>query len=96
MGACLIISIGFPTLKSAQLGVAPNDLLYLTFVDKLNKPYGIVRVGTDGLFFIVGVTLGGVIGIGTVLCTLCIGPMMQNMFQRVEKIKFHLDQKVHL
>lgn len=75
--ACVIVSIGFPLLKSAGLGVAPNDALYLAIVKRTGRPYGPVRVCVDALYLLLGFFCGGVIGIGTVICVAAIGPMMQ-------------------
>lgn len=86
MVACIIIGIGFPLLKCANLGVSPNDLVYLILSDKLNKPYRIVRMGVDFILAIVGFLLGGVIGLGTVLCVIFIGPTIQFFFDKVERV----------
>ena len=85
IGACIIIGIGVPILKCAMLGVPPNDLIYFTAVDFLNKPYGRVRMLTDLLFAVVGIVLGGVMGIGTVLCILLLGPIVDFFFPKIEK-----------
>ena len=77
MLTCCIVSIGFPLLKSAGIGVAPNDALYLAVSKRLNKPYGIVRVSIDAFYLVLGFICGGVVGIGTVICVVVLGPMMQ-------------------
>lgn len=77
MLTCVVVSIGFPLLKSAGIGVAPNDALYLAVSKRLNKPYGIVRVCIDAFYLVLGFICGGVIGIGTVICVVVLGPMMQ-------------------
>ncbi len=75
--ACVLVAIGFPMLKSADLGVAPNDALYLAISNRTGKPYGLVRVSVDAVYLVFGYFLGGVIGIGTVVCVIVIGPMVQ-------------------
>lgn len=85
IGACIIIGIGVPILKCAMLGVPPNDLVYFTAVDFFSKSYGKVRMLTDLLFAIVGIVLGGVMGVGTVLCILLLGPIVEYFFPRIEK-----------
>lgn len=75
--ACVVVSFGFAILKSARLGVAPNDALYLAIVKKINKPYGLVRTCVDALYLLLGFICGGVIGIGTLICVVVIGPMIQ-------------------
>lgn len=83
--ACIPIAIGFPILKLAELGIAPNDLTYFAIVDLSHKPYGIVRTLTDATYLILGILLGSKVGIGTVLCLLLIGPLIQNTFPIVTK-----------
>ena len=85
MISCMVVSIGFPLLKSAGIGVAPNDALYLAISKKTGKPYGIVRVCVDACYLVLGFLCGGVIGIGTVICTVVIGPMMQFVMNHIIK-----------
>lgn len=82
--ACIPISFGFPILKSANLGVAPNDLVYLAIVDYLKKPYSIIRMCTDISFIVIGGLLGGIIGLGTVICILLLGPLTEFFMSRIE------------
>lgn len=86
VGACVIVCIGFPILKSSDIGVAPNDLFYLALVKRLNMPYRIVRASMDAIYMLVGISLGGVIGIGTVLCILLLGPLIDFFFPKVERV----------
>jgi uncharacterized protein len=83
---CFPITIGFPILKSANLGVAPNDAIYLGIADKLNKPYRTVRMFIDAGFILVGVGLGGVAGIGTIICVNVLGPLTQYFFSIVDQV----------
>lgn len=86
MVACIIIGIGIPVLKCGDLGVPPNDLIYFTVMDVLDKPYGKVRMAVDLLFAAGGIALGGVIGIGTILCILILGPIVQYFLPKIEKL----------
>nr|WP_307991726.1 hypothetical protein [uncultured Niameybacter sp.] len=96
MVACIIIGIGFPLLKCADLGVAPNDLVYLVLSEKLNKSYRVVRMSVDFICAIAGFLLGGVLGLGTVLCVLFIGPVIQFFFDKVERIANKFLKEVHI
>lgn len=86
IGGCIIICIGFPILKSSGIGVAPNDLFYLALVKRCNKPYRIIRASVDAIYMIIGISLGGVIGIGTVLCIILLGPIMDFFFPKIDRI----------
>lgn len=83
--AGIIIGIGFPIMKLAGLGLAPNDVIYMSIVENLHKPYGMVRMCVDALYLILGYLLNGVVGIGTVFCVVCLGPMMGFLMNRLEK-----------
>ena len=60
---CVVVSIGFPLLKSAGIGVAPNDALYLAIANRTKKPFGLIRVLVDACYLVFGYFFGGVIGI---------------------------------
>lgn len=81
--ACVLVAIGFPLLKSARLGVAPNDALYLAISNRTGKPYGPVRMTVDAVFLAAGFLLGGVVGIGTVVCVVALGPMVQFVMDHI-------------
>lgn len=66
--------------------MAPNDAIYLFIADKLNKPYRVVRMLTDGGFILVGIILGGVAGIGTLICLVILGPLTQRFFPSIDTI----------
>lgn len=86
MMACVIVSIGFPILKSSEIGVAPNDLIYLALVKRLKKSYTIIRMSVDIIYMVLGMSLGGVIGIGTVLCVAFLGPLMDFFFPKIDHL----------
>lgn len=84
--SCLIIAIGFSILKSANIGIGPNDLLYFVIVDNFNKPYGVIRMLFDCLFLVIGFLLSGVVGLGTIIGILLTGPLIQLCLPKAEKI----------
>lgn len=83
--SCVVIAIGFSILKSAELSVAPTDQLPLIIVDKKNWQYKWVRISIDVIFIVVGFSLGGVLGMGTIIATLLIGPCIQFFLPIIEK-----------
>lgn len=83
--SCVVIAIGFSILKSAELSVAPTDQLPLIIVDKTNWQYKWVRIGLDITFIVIGFSLGGVLGLGTIITTLLIGPCIQYFLPIIEK-----------
>ena len=72
--SCVVIAIGFSILKSAELSV-----------DKTSWQYKWVRITMDVIFIVVGFSLGGVLGLGTIITTLLIGPCIQYFLPIIEK-----------
>lgn len=83
---CVIIAIGFSMLMSANIGVAPNDLIPLILQEKLKFQYRWIRITLDLSFLVIGFFLGGVVGIGTIIAALCQGPTIQYFMPKVDKI----------
>ncbi|MGV8981476.1 YczE/YyaS/YitT family protein [Clostridium sp.] len=74
---CALIAIGFSILKASDLGVAPNDIVPFIIKDKTNLEYRWIRMALDVSFLVLGFTLGGILGIGTIISALLIGPFIQ-------------------
>ena len=75
--AVLVISLGISLYQKADLGVGPYDYLALGLRDHLHFQYFACRIFTDSLCALAAYLLGGLIGIGTLLCALCLGPFTQ-------------------
>ena len=84
--AVIVISLGISLYQTADLGVGPYDYLALGLRDHLHLPYFACRIGTDSLCALIAFLLGGLIGIGTLLCALCLGPFTQ-FFDRTVSAK---------
>ena len=74
---CALIAIGFSILKASNIGVAPNDVIPFIIKDKTNLEYRWIRMALDISFLIIGFTLGGIFGIGTIISALITGPFIQ-------------------
>ena len=86
VAGCLILAFGMTIVIRSQAGTGPNDLVAVVLSDKLKKPFGPVRVVVDCAFAGIGLALGGVLGIGTVVCAFLVGPAAQLFFPVSEKI----------
>ena len=75
--AVLVIALGCSLYQTADLGVAPYDALSLMLADRLPVPYFGCRVFTDALCALLCWLLGGLVGIGTLICAFCLGPFIQ-------------------
>lgn len=86
VAGCLILAFGMTIVIRSQAGTGPNDLVAVVLSDKMKKPFGPVRVVVDCVFAGTGLALGGVVGLGTVVCAFLVGPAAQLFFPASEKI----------
>lgn len=63
----------------SQLGPGPRDGLMTGLVRRTGLPVGVIRTAIEVTVVALGFLLGGVVGLGTLLYTLAIGPLVQLM-----------------
>ena len=73
----LLLGFGCGMYIVANLGVGPRDTLMLLFTNKLGWSVGKARTIMEVTVAIVGFFLGGPIGIGTVIMSFGLGPIVQ-------------------
>ena len=73
----LVVAFGCSLYQTADLGVAPYDALSLMMADRLPVPYFGCRVFTAALCAVIAFVLGGLIGLGTLICAFGLGPFVQ-------------------
>lgn len=83
---CVILAFGMTIVIKSDAGTGPNDLVALVISDKSHAKFALVRVVVDVSFVAVGFLLGGVFGVGTLICAGLVGPVAGFLFPRVEKI----------
>ena len=72
------------TYMAASLGCGPRDTLLVGLAKRVKSiPIGAVSVGLLSLATLTGWLLGGPVGIGTLICAFCTGPIMQAAFRTV-------------
>lgn len=65
----------------AALGCGPRDTLLIGLKKRLlHIPIGVVSIGLLSMATFIGYLLGGPVGIGTIICAFCSGPIMQFAF----------------
>ncbi len=70
--------MGISLVKRSGYGLIPCDILALILHDRLHRlQFRTVRILCDGIFFLLGLLLGGTAGIGTVLSVVLTGPCIQ-------------------
>lgn len=72
---CIILALGMSIVIKSDAGTGPNDLVSVVISDKLKKKFSIIRMIVDACFLICGWLLGGVVGLGTVICLFLVGPV---------------------
>ncbi len=77
VGGVLLNAVATALYVGAQLGPGPRDGLMTGLHRRTGLPVGVVRTGLEVTVVALGWLLGGVVGIGTVLYTLAIGPLVQ-------------------
>lgn len=83
---CVILAFGMTIVIKSDAGTGPNDLVALVISEKAHKKFSIVRIVVDVSFVAVGFLLGGVFGIGTIVCACLVGPVAGFFLPRSEKI----------
>ena len=72
------------TYMIASLGCGPRDTLLVGLAKRVKKiPIGLVSMAILGSATLIGWLLGGPVGLGTILCAFCAGPIMQLAFRTV-------------
>lgn len=72
---CVILAFGMTIVMKSDSGVGPNDLVAIVISDKLHRAFGLTRIIVDVCFVIIGFLLGGIVGIGTIICAALVGPV---------------------
>lgn len=73
--AILILGFSLSFYQSADVGSSPYDCLPLIMVDRLHTPFFAARVALDAASLLVCFLAHGVLGLGTVLVMLFLGPI---------------------
>lgn len=74
---CVVLAFGMTVVIRSQLGVGPNDLVALSISELSHRPFGPIRVAVDVSFALAGFLLGGLVGVGTIVCACLVGPCAQ-------------------
>ena len=70
----ILVGVGSALYLTANLGPGPRDGWMTGVQKKTNWPIGRVRVGIEIIVLSIGVALGGIFGLGTVMFAIGIGP----------------------
>lgn len=79
------LSLSCAMYQTADLGIAPYDAISIILSDRTGKSYFWCRMLTDSLCAIGAFLLGGLIGLGTLICALGLGPFISLFTEKVAK-----------
>ena len=84
LAGLVIIAYTQYTYMIASLGCGPRDTLLVGLARRVKRvPIGTVSIALLSTATLIGWLLGGPVGIGTLLCAFCTGPVMQLAFRSV-------------
>lgn len=83
---CVILAFGMTIVIKSDAGTGPNDLVALVISEKTHKKFGIVRILVDVSFVVIGFLLGGLVGLGTIICAFLVGPVAGFFLPKSEKM----------
>lgn len=78
-----VLAIGIYVYLSVGYGAGPRDGLMVGLVNKTGKSVSIIRTFTETLALAIGFSLGGQIGIGTIITAVSIGYAIQFVFKHM-------------
>ena len=83
---CVILAFGMTIVIKSDAGTGPNDLVAIVISDKFKIRFGIMRIVVDFTFVLIGALLGGIFGLGTIVCAFLVGPVADFFLPKNEKI----------
>ena len=83
---CVILAFGMTLVITSHAGTGPNDLVAVVISDKTHAKFSIIRVVVDCSFVLAGFLMGGVFGVGTLICACLVGPVAGFFLPRSGKI----------
>ena len=81
----LVLSLAGALYQTADVGIAPYDTLSLILSEKSGKKYVLCRILTDSVCVAVTFLFGGIIGIGTLICAMGLGPFIHFFSDHIAK-----------
>ena len=81
----IILSLSCALYQTSDVGIAPYDALSITLSAKTGKKYFWCRILTDSVCVLIAWLLGGIIGAGTLVCAVGLGPFIQFFTKHIAK-----------
>jgi len=93
IGSILIIALGISLYLQSSFARNPMDTLMMAIKVRTGKSLAFSKTVMEITVFIIALLIGGPIGIGTVIVTLLIGPLIQLFYSPVTKLRVTLCQE---
>jgi uncharacterized membrane protein YczE len=87
IGALTLVAVGISMMIRAEIGVSPYDVLVTGAARTIGLSIGSTAMIVPLVFIAGGLALGGRLGVGTVLATVVVGPIINVVLPRIT----HLD-----
>ena len=71
-----VASLGVSLYQTSDSGVSPYDSLSMCLADHTPVPYFWCRIFTDGVCTLIAWLCGGIVGLGTLICAVGLGPVI--------------------
>lgn len=79
LAGIIFISIGCTIVMASDLGLGIYDAFVYGIADRFNKSFLVVRYTADSIFLILTILLKGYVGIGTILCYVLLGKVINTI-----------------
>jgi uncharacterized protein len=90
----LVIAVGIGSYVTSDHGAGPGDLVFLAVANK-GMPLPLARVVVDGGAVLVGWSIGGPVGVGTLILTLGLGPLIATTIRIFDLLPAREATRVH-
>lgn len=94
LAGVVVLSLACALYQTADLGVAPYDALSIILSRRSGRSYPRCRILIDSLCVFAAFLLGGLIGIGTLICAVGLGPFIAFFSERAARRLFPATEKL--
>jgi uncharacterized protein len=84
----LLMGVGIATYLQAKFAIIPIDRFMMAIQLRLKVSLGVAKTIAEVTALVFAFIVGGPIGIGTILVTVSIGPMIQLFFPHLERVVY--------
>ena len=86
----LVIAIGISFYLQSNIARNPVDNFMMIIKERIGKSLAFTKTIIELVILVIAFIIGGPIGIGTIIVSIVIGPLIQLFYSPVTKLKKHL------